>query len=154
MIRGLGYYTGNVFEIVPEEESENKGSIAAGGRYDKTVGSLLGRDIPAVGISFGLERVSSLAKIKIESIPKVLVISIDQNKHAIKLASSLRKKSLSCIMTDDKPGKALEYANAMQIPYAIFLGKDEIEQKRFKLRNMVSGEEKLLTEKQLLTEIK
>src|SRR3989344_9302739 len=145
MVRGLAYYTGNIFEI----KEPGKNSIAAGGRYDKLVGKYLEREIPAVGISFGLERMSELAQVKFDN-TKTIVNSIDEYPTAEKLVKSLRKSGVSCILSKDKPGKALEYANSYSIPYAIFIGEKEIEIKKFNLRNMQSGEEKLLTEKQLI----
>jgi len=146
LMRGLAYYTGNIFEV----KQPGKGSIAGGGRYDKLVGKFIGRDIPAVGISFGLERITGLASIKPDSIPKAILISIGQEKASIQLARNLRKSNVSCIIFQDKPGKALEYANAQSIPYSIFIGQDEVAKKKFKLKDMQSGGEKLLTEKQLL----
>ena len=149
MIRGLDYYTGNVFEVISANK-ENGGTIAAGGRYDKTVGKFLNKEIPAVGISFGLERIAGLAKIIPETVPKIALISISQDKETIKLAKKLRKSDISCITLFEKTGKALEYTNSLEIPYAVFIGEQEIEQEKFKLRDMKSGEEKLLTEKQLI----
>ncbi len=148
MIRGLAYYTGNIFEVIPEE---SKNSIAAGGRYDKIVGKFINREIPAVGISFGLERITELAKIQPEIIPKTTIISIEQEKESIQLSKKLRKSGISCITSFDKPGKALEFANSQAVPYSIFIGSDEVAKKKFKLKDMKSGEEKLLTDKQLIS---
>ena len=149
MIRGLGYYTGNIFEI----KQPGKSTIAAGGRYDKLVGKLLDREIPAVGISFGLERVTEIAKIKSESMPAML-LSINEDDEMIALAKKLRKESVSCLTMSDKPGKALEYANAVGIPFVVFIGEEEIKKKKFKLRDMKSGLEKDITEKQLIAFLK
>jgi len=151
MIRGLGYYTGNVFEVSVQG---SKSSIAGGGRFDKSVGKFLNREIPAVGISFGLERVTELANVKVNSIPKVIIISLEQDREAIKLSKLLRKEDISCMVMSGKVGKALEYANSLNIEYVIFLGKDEIEKKKFKLKNMLSGDERLLGEKVLIRELK
>jgi histidyl-tRNA synthetase len=149
MIRGFAYYTGNVFEVkVP-----GKSSIAAGGRYDKTVGKYLMKEIPAVGISFGLERVTELAKIR-PSNTKAIIISISQDAEAQKLARKLRKEDIPCIIINDKPGKCMEYADSYNIPFAIFVGKDELALKKFKLRNLNSGEERLLAEKSIIRELK
>jgi histidyl-tRNA synthetase len=57
LVRGLGYYTGQVFEIVHPDMS---GSVAGGGRYDKLIGRSLGRDVPACGFSIGFERIVDL----------------------------------------------------------------------------------------------
>lgn len=146
LVRGLSYYTGNVFEV----KERGKGSIAGGGRYDKSVGKLLNREIPAVGISFGLERVCALAKIEADPIPKILVISIEKDAESLKLIKKMRKESISCLMSSDKVGKALEYANTCSIPYVIFIGEEEIQKGKFKIKNMKSGKEEFLTEKQLL----
>lgn len=149
MIRGLGYYTGNIFEIkVPE-----KSSIAAGGRYDKSVGKYLGKDIPAVGISFGLERVTELATVKTEN-TKVIVISIGKDNEAQKLAKKLRKEEISCIFSNDKVGKSLEYANSYSIQFAIFVGEDEVKKKKFKIKDLSSGNERELAEKSIISLLK
>ena len=58
VVRGLGYYTGQIFEI---RHAEAAGSVAGGGRYDGLVGRSLGRDVPACGISIGFERIVDLA---------------------------------------------------------------------------------------------
>ena len=150
LARGLSYYTGNIFEV----KSQDKYSIAAGGRYDKTVGKYLNKNIPAVGISFGLERLTDLAKITPKIIPQVLIVSINQNAEAIKLAKKLRKEKISCSIERSKPSSSLDYANSLAIPYAIFVGKDEIESKKFKLKDMSSGIEESLNEKQLLKKLK
>ncbi|MBI2632240.1 histidine--tRNA ligase [Candidatus Pacearchaeota archaeon] len=150
MIRGLGYYTGNIFEVI----GPDKNTIAGGGRYDKVVGKYAGKELPAVGISFGLERVCQLANITPRNIPSVLVISIEKDKESSVLLRKIRKSGISSIMFSDKPGKALEYANSLSIPYVIFIGEDEVSKERFKLRDMLSGEEKDLTEKQVLSFLK
>jgi histidyl-tRNA synthetase len=57
LVRGMGYYTGQIFEIVKTGVS---GSLAGGGRYDKLIGRSLGRDVPACGFSIGFERIVDL----------------------------------------------------------------------------------------------
>ncbi|MSS74232.1 histidine--tRNA ligase [Candidatus Pacearchaeota archaeon] len=147
LARGLSYYTGNIFEVKNEKQT-----IAGGGRYDKSVGRFMNREIPAVGISFGLDRISAKAKIEIIK-TKVALISINQDKETIKFAQKLRMQNISCVTNFEKIGKALEYADSYGIPYAIFIGKDEISKKKYKLRDMKSGEESLLTEKSLISKL-
>jgi histidyl-tRNA synthetase len=60
VVRGMGYYTGQIFEIA---HAEAAGSVAGGGRYDGLVGRSLGREVPACGISIGFERVIDLAEV-------------------------------------------------------------------------------------------
>lgn len=154
LMRGFAYYTGNIFEI----QNKNNKVIAGGGRYDRNVGKYLGKEIPAVGISFSLEALMGLceeeiAKIKFEVYPKTILISISQDSETIKLAKKLRKENVSCIISSEKPGKSLEYANSQSIPYAVFIGIEEVQKKKFKLREMKSGEEEMLTEKQLIKKL-
>jgi len=151
MIRGFGYYTGNIIEVI---NPESKGSIAGGGRFDKSVGKFLNKEIPAFGMSFGLERLCSLSRVEIDSIPKVLIISIDEDKESTALTRKLRKEIIPTIKSSDKVGKCLEYANSYAIPHVIFVGEKEVEAKKFKLKNMRSGEEKLLTENQIIKLLK
>lgn len=151
MIRGFGYYTGNVFEI---RVKESKDSVAGGGRYDKTVGKYLPNDIAAVGISFGLERLTELADVKVSKSPRALLISISQEGVAVKLAGVLRRAGISCSVEFGKPGKALEYANSLGIPFVVFIGQEEVGKKKFKLKNMGSGKEVLVTEEKLVKLLK
>jgi histidyl-tRNA synthetase len=54
LVRGMGYYTGPIFEV---QHGDSTSSIAGGGRYDRMVGKFIGRDVPATGFSIGFERV-------------------------------------------------------------------------------------------------
>lgn len=150
MVRGLTYYTGNIFEIKVQDK---KDTIAAGGRYDKVVGRFLNKKMPAVGISFSLERITDLANIKPEK-TKAILISLNQDEKTIKLAQKFRKANIPCTIAFGKPTNALEYANSYEIPYAIFIGREEISEKKFKLKNLETGDEKLLSEKQLIGKLK
>jgi len=149
LIRGLSYYTGNIFEI----KEPGKNSIAAGGRYNKVVGKYLDKEIPAVGISFGLDRVSELANVETEDIPRIMLISLQKDNDTIKLAKKLRKSGISCLVSSEKAGKSMEFANAQSIPYVIFIGEEEIAKKKFKLKNMKSGKEELLLDKQIIAKL-
>lgn len=139
LARGLSYYTGSVFEI---KTAGMKETIAAGGSYSIN-------NIPATGISFGLERLMQLAKIKIKN-KNFLIISIGQYNKAVKLAERLRGGGINCEVMSDKVSKALEYANSKEIPYVLFIGKEEIKKGKVKLRDMKTGKEKLVSEKFIL----
>jgi histidyl-tRNA synthetase len=153
MIRGFAYYTGSIFEFL----KEGKTSIVGGGRYDNSVGKFLNREIPAVGISFSIEALTALcpelSELEIQDQARVLIISINEDKESIKLARNLRKKDISTILTFGQISKQLDYANSQKIPFVIFIGENEVNDKKFKLKDMSSGEEKLLTEKQLISKL-
>jgi len=150
LARGLSYYNGNVFEIKALQEKKEAGmkeSIAAGGSY-------LVNGIQATGISFGLERLTQLAKIKLAE-KKVLIISIGKDKEAVKLAEKLRKEKIpASLWLESGISKALEYANSYSIYSVIFLGKEEAKKKKFKLRDMKTGKEEMLKEKELIEKLK
>ncbi|MCH8945713.1 MAG: histidine--tRNA ligase [Nanoarchaeota archaeon] len=130
VVRGLSYYNGSVFEIKAQGIRE---TIIAGGSY-KFEG------IQCTGISFGLERLSILSKIKYEK-EKTLIISLGQDREAIKLAQKLRKKGKNVSVYYGKPSKALEYANSYKIEKVIFVGKEEVKKGKFKVKDMKTGKE-------------
>jgi len=143
LVRGLSYYNWIVFEV--RSVSGIKESIMGSGSY-------LVNGIQATGISFGLDRLELLAKIS-TLIKKVLLISLGQDEIAFKLADKIRSLNIPCEIFYNKPGKALEYANSLNIPLVVFIGDQEAKKKKFKLKNMNSGKEKLITEKNLLKEL-
>lgn len=131
LTRGLSYYNGNVFEI---KISGLKESIVAGGSY-------MFNNVQCTGISFGLERLSALAKVKLDR-EKTLIISLNQDKEAVKLAQKLRKKGKEVTIYYGKPSRALQYANVYNFSKAIFVGEKEIKSKKFKIKDMKTGKEK------------
>ena len=133
LARGLSYYNSSVFEIKSKEMKE---TIVAGGSY-------LINGIQSTGISFGLDRISNLAKIKSDK-KQLLIVSLAQDEKAIKLANDLRKEMV-CSIFYGKPSKALSYANSKNISYVIFLGEKEVKAKKVKLKNMKTGKEILTT---------
>ena len=139
LARGLSYYNGTIFEIKTQDMKE---SICGGGSY-------LVNGNQATGISFGLERISSLAKIPVKE-ERIVIISINEDRQAIKLAEQLRKLGKEVIVMYGKPTKALEFANSYGISYVIFLGQEEAKKKKVKLRDMKTGKEMLISEKELI----
>lgn len=158
--RGLSYYTGTVFEVFASE-SAIKSSIAAGGRYDKMIGQFVGnnQEYPAVGISFGIDVIFEVLKLKEsklrKSVAKVLVISIKTEEESIRLVSELRNNLIPSDLSLKKGvSKGLEYASNYDVPYVVFVGENELKDNKYKLRNMESGEEELLDESSLIDKLK
>ncbi|MEY2695770.1 MAG: histidine--tRNA ligase [Actinomycetota bacterium] len=81
LVRGMGYYTGSIFEI---EHPESGSSIGGGGRYDGMVGKWLGTDAPAVGISLGIERIVDLIPEQ-ESLADAVVLILEPGTAALAL---------------------------------------------------------------------
>ena len=143
LARGLSYYNGSVFEV---KTAGMKETICGGGSY-------LVNGIQSTGISFGIERLSSLSSIDIED-TGVLILSIEQDDKAIKLAEKLRDNDIPCLVMYGKVSKALEYANSKKIGKVVFLGKEEVKKKKVKLRDMKTGKEVMLIEKELIKKLK
>ncbi len=95
----------------------------------------------STGISFGLDVLSTIAKLK-RTEKRTLVLSINQDKKAIELAQKLRASGKNVIVLFGKPTKALDYANAKGIQEVIFLGKEEVKKGKYKVRDMGTGKEK------------
>ncbi len=132
LARGLSYYTGSVFEI----KSDIKETICGGGTYK--IG-----DVIATGISFSIERLMLVTKVLID-IDKILVVSLNQDKKAISLAKSLRRKGKNTSVYFGKPSKALAYANSYGIKKVILVGAKEVKVRKFKIKDMKTGKEKSL----------
>jgi histidyl-tRNA synthetase len=91
LVRGMGYYTGQVFEITHPDMS---GSVAGGGRYDKLIGRSLGHDVPACGFSIGFERiVDLLSRERARDAVAVLVEGDVPVTEALAIARELREAS-------------------------------------------------------------
>jgi len=143
IIRGLAYYTGPVWEFVVKEGGV--GSVGGCGRYDKLVGLYLGRDIPATGGSFGIERIIEIIKdrnlMETANNTQVLVTVFGPGlvAESIKLAASLRKQGVPALLYPDpntKLDKQLKYADKKGIRFVIVSGPDEIKQGKAMLKDM------------------
>ena len=148
LARGQEYYTGNVFEVY-SKNNELSCSLGGGGRYDNMITDFIndGNSYPAVGISFGLSTIFEILKKREEfnskSLIDIYIISMNTKKQSLSLANKLRKLGykVDLEMNDKKVKKCFEYANKENIPYVIVLGEDEINNKYFNLKNMITGEQ-------------
>ena len=89
LVRGMGYYTGTIFEI---EHPESGSSIGGGGRYDGMIGRWIGEDVPAVGISIGFERAVELVRdTLVQSMPGLVLVLDDTSAETIGVALARQK---------------------------------------------------------------
>jgi len=161
LARGLGYYTGTVFETF-SVSGPISGSLSGGGRYDEMVGKFAGggRDISAVGLSFGLspimDTLKAQQKTEQKTEVKAYIVPIQTVTESLKIAQQLRDKNIAVDMDLNGKGigKNLEYANSLGIPYAIIIGSDELKQKKVLLRDMKSGEQKLVAVSEAIKKLK
>jgi histidyl-tRNA synthetase len=156
LARGLSYYTGPIFEIISEDFS---GSLGGGGRYDNLVGMFSGKQVPAVGFSLGLERILLLME-EFQMFPalrmaaQVIICTLPETPLAavVGLAARLRQAGVTVELYPEqaKLGRQLAIADALQIPYALIIGPDEIAQQQYSLKNLTTGEQQRLDEAGLL----
>ncbi|MEO1235124.1 MAG: histidine--tRNA ligase [Myxococcota bacterium] len=132
LARGLGYYTGCIFEIVHPELS---GSLGGGGRYDGLIGMFSGRDVPACGFSIGLERILVVMEEKemfppLPDVADVLVgfVTPDRQREAVRLAYALREagQRVELHPKKDKPGRLRKQALERGFEELVVLGPDPL----------------------------
>ncbi len=154
LARGLNYYTGAIFEVAPPK-SVAMGSIGGGGRYDDLTGIFGLKDISGVGISFGLDRIYLVID-ELQLFPetvitstKALFINYGEKEafYALQAIQKLRQDSIKVELYPDaiKVGKQLMYADKRQIPFVVIVGETEMEQGRFGLKDLRTGEQKTLS---------
>ena len=159
LVRGLDYYTKTVFEIQPEVEG-SQNTLGGGGRYDDLIEELGGRPTPAVGFASGIERIILNLKrqqVPIPELPHPKVWLAHQGETAgeavLKLAQKLRLAGIATIEAPaDKSLKAqLRQASAMGAEQVVILGESELASGTVTLRDMAKGEQKSMTQAELLT---
>ena len=150
MVRGLGYYTGPIFETIITEP--NLGSVTGGGRYDDLVGLFRGESLPTTGTSLGIERIIDLMDI-LNLYPAhiggtvvqvlVTVFGDETRAAATALAAELRAGGVrtELYLQDKNVGKQISYADKKGIPLVALLGSDEIAQGVVKFKRLRDGEE-------------
>ena len=158
LARGLNYYTGAIFEV--KALDVQIGSITGGGRYDNLTGIFGMPGLSGVGISFGADRIFDVLN-TLDLYPKeatggtqLLFINFGEKETAYCL-SIVNKARLAGIRTEMFPDSAkmkkqMSYANAKQIPFVALAGENEINAGTVTLKNMETGEQKMVTPEELL----
>ncbi len=159
LARGLTSYTGAVWEF--EIIEGNIGSVSGGGRYDKAVSKYLGREIPATGTSFGLERLAEVIKqmemLKTKNNKSVLIIPMDERSTSFLLSTTkkLREQNIQTNIYPDfvKLKESLRYANKKKYTWVVIIGENETSSNTLTLRNMLTQEQFTLTIKEAINKI-
>lgn len=162
LARGLNYYTGAIFEVKSADVAI--GSITGGGRYDDLTGIFGLSGVSGVGISFGADRIYDVMS-QLDIFPKDAMASSNvmfvnfgekEESYCLPLLSMLRKAGISSeIYPDsDKMKKQMIYANRKGIKFVVLAGESEIEKGMVNLKNMETGEQQLISVKELVTALK
>lgn len=161
LARGLNYYTGAIFEVKALDTP--MGSITGGGRYDNLTGIFGMPGLSGVGISFGADRIYDVLN-TLELYPKEMLSSTQilfinfgekETAYCLPFIAEIRKSGIRAEIFPDKAKmkRQMNYANAKNIPYVVFAGEDEIEKGKLMLKDMQSGEQKLVTAKELIASV-
>ena len=159
LARGLNYYTGAIFEVAGPRKVKI-GSIGGGGRYDDLTGIFGLKNMSGVGISCGLDRIYlvmeelNLFPEALEESTRALFINFGEKEslYCLKAVKELRTAGITAELYPDsaKMKKQLNYANKRNIPFVVLAGVEEMEQHRFTVKTMESGEQRKVALKELL----
>ena len=147
LARGLNYYTGSIFEV--EAKGVKMGSIGGGGRYDDLTGVFGLKDLPGIGISFGLDRIYLVLE-ELDVLPsleadftQVLFVNFGDKEadYCLNALTELRKAGINSELYPDsaKMKKQMNYANKKSIPYVVLVGEDEMNSGLLTVKNMKDG---------------
>jgi len=162
LARGLNYYTGAIFEV--KALDVQMGSITGGGRYDNLTGIFGMPDVSGVGISFGADRIYDVLT-ELDLYPETLQTATqvlfacfgeDELRFAMQCATELRSKGLRVEVYPEavKMKRQMAYADAKHIPLVAIIGSNELAEKKLTVKNMISGEQQLLTLDALCEQLK
>ncbi len=153
LARGLNYYTGAIFEV--KALDAQIGSITGGGRYDNLTGIFGLPGVSGVGISFGADRIYDvlteldLFPKELQSTTQVLFATFGQDelRYALRWAKELRANNIAVEVYPEptKMKKQMSYADDKKIPYVAIVGSNEMDTNTVMLKNMASGEQRLVT---------
>ena len=161
LARGLNYYTGAIFEV--KALDVQIGSITGGGRYDNLTGIFGMPGLSGVGISFGADRIYDVLN-TLDLYPKdavnatqLLFINFGDKETAycMPAVSKARVAGIRTEMYPDsaKMKKQMSYANAKHIPFVALAGENEMNEGKFTLKNMETGQQKLVSADELIAEV-
>ena len=158
LARGLNYYTGAIFEV--KALDVEIGSITGGGRYDNLTGIFGKPGLSGVGISFGADRIydvlHALNLYPKETIGSTQLLFINfgdqETSYCLPLVNEARRQGVCTELFPDavKMKKQMSYANAHEIPYVALAGENEMKENKITLKDMRSGEQKLLSKDDLI----
>ena len=161
LARGLNYYTGCIFEV--KALDVEIGSITGGGRYDNLTGIFGMPGLSGVGISFGADRIYdvlnqlNLYPEAVTTATQVLFINFGEKEtdYSLPIISQLRGQGIRCEIYPDasKMKKQMQYANQKGIPFVAMTGETEMQAGKVMLKNMTSGEQKLVAPEDIAASI-
>lgn len=158
LARGLGYYTGCIYEIKADEAE--MGSIGGGGRYDDLTGIFGLKGHSGVGISFGIERIYdvleelALFPKDVSESTKVIFLAFDESARiwSLPFVRRLRDRNIATeVYTENKNiKKQFDYANKRNIPFCVIVGENEMKTGQLAVKNMIEGSQEMMSIDELI----
>ena len=146
LARGLDYYTGLIYETVLTD-TDKVGSISGGGRFDNLVGMFSAKPIPAVGVSIGIERIFNILEEKYKDSSEIRSVETE-----VFVVNGIKAE----ILYNENPrmDKQMDYIVENRIPFAVFIGENEIQEGKVKIKCLANGNELMVERSKLVEEIK
>ncbi|MCX6764775.1 MAG: histidine--tRNA ligase [Candidatus Nealsonbacteria bacterium] len=172
LVRGLDYYTKTVFEIFstepsnPDNASESglvRHALAGGGRYDKLVKLLGGKDTPGCGGAMGIERIVEIMKgrkmkFKNGQRPKIFLAQLSKKakRESLKLIEEFRKAKIPIAhsLSKDSLGAQMKIADRLGVKYVLIIGQKEVVEKEVLIRDMENGKQRSIENGRIVKEMK
>ena len=162
LARGLNYYTGAIFEV--KALDVQIGSITGGGRYDNLTGVFGMEGVSGVGISFGADRIFDVLN-QLDLYPadslqttQLLFVNFGEKEEAylFPLVAKVRAAGIRTELYPEsaKMKKQMGYADTKKIPFVAIVGETEMAENKINLKNMITGEQTLVTIDELISQFK
>ena len=162
LARGLNYYTGAIFEVKALDVSI--GSITGGGRYDNLTGIFGMPGLSGVGISFGADRIfdvlNTLELYPQETTTTTTLLFVNfgeaETAYCLPIIKKVRDAGIKAELYPDssKMKKQMAYANGKLIPYVAIVGEDEMASGKITLKNMNTGDQRMVSTEELINMVK
>jgi histidyl-tRNA synthetase len=158
LMRGFDYYTGTIFEVF-DTNPENRRALFGGGRYDDLASLFGGDKIPAIGFGMGDVGIRNFLETRgllpVYTPSALVYIALHDESlfaEANTLADTLRVNNINVAvnLSSKKLGDQIKIADKQKIPYILVIGQEEVQNKVYKLKNLASGEEQTLSERELV----
>jgi histidyl-tRNA synthetase len=162
LARGLNYYTGAIFEV--KAKDVQIGSISGGGRYDNLTGVFGLDNVSGVGISFGADRIydvlNQLNLFPASSVSSTQLLCVNfgesEMKFLLPIVCRLREAGVRTEIYPEagKMKKQMTYANNKNIPFVAIAGENEMKEGKVMLKDMTSGEQKLVSPEEMIEKLR
>ncbi len=147
LARGLDYYSGTTIEVFMKKKDIIGSAIVAGGRFDNMIGDFrgAGTTVPAVGLSFGLERTcmaveSVMSGVK-ETVTELFIIPLNTLSVSLKIAHVIRRQNINVDidLTGRSLKSAMRYADSLDIPFVGIIGENEVRKEVVTIKRLSDG---------------